>query len=176
MDSDCRDKYQTKSLSAIGEASRRRIERNLHDADELEAQGYTIERGMHRNGAFFAVIGDHPDHEKEVGRIFAENGFSFTLDREGNVKVRINGRLYTLPSVDGHVEGFTHEIAALQGEPSERTIARAIIHSHKIFKPDRSSSVQADISITVAPKGSKYKKEVIAAGVREYMRQVKAHP
>ena len=35
MDSDCRDKYQTKSLSAIGEASRRRIERNSHDADEL---------------------------------------------------------------------------------------------------------------------------------------------
>ena len=153
-------------IRAIGVASRRRIERNTREADELEAQGYDVERNMHRNGAYFAVIGNHQEHEKEVGHIFAENGFSFTLDREGNAKVRINGRLFTLPSVDGRVEGFTHEIAALQGEPDGRTVARAISHSHKPFVYDQSKSIQADIAITIAPMGSKYSREHITAGVK----------
>ena len=158
-------------ICAKGEASRRRVVRNNRDADELERQGYSVERDKHRNGAYFAVIGNHLEHEKEVGRIFAENGFSFTLDREGNVKVRIKGRLYTLPSVDGRVEGFTHEIAALRGEPDPRTVARAISHSHKSFVHDQSKSVQADIAITIAPLGSKYKMEHIIDGISEYVRQ-----
>ena len=172
MDSDCRDIYQTKSLSAMGEASRRRIERNSHDADELEAQGYTVERGMHRNGAYFAVIGDHPDHEKEVGRIFAENGFSFTLDREGNAKIKMpNGRTFTLPSYDGRVEGFTHEIYALEGTPNPQAVARGIKHSYKPFVYSPSNSIQADVAITFAPRGSEYRKRDIMEGVTEFNRQ-----
>ena len=174
MDRDCRDKYQTKSLSAIGEASRRRIERNSHDADELEAQGYTVERGMHRNGAFFAVIGTtHKEHEKEVGRIFAENGFSFTLDRE-DVRIKLRtGEIITLPSVDGRVEGFTHEISALNGQPDARNVTDAIKHSRKVSKRNRKIVVQADVVITIAQNDSGFNKAIIKEGVDEYKRLVR---
>lgn len=160
------------SVQAASKESSKKKERHVREADELELMGYTVERGKHHNGAYFAVIGDHQEHEKEVGRIFAENGFAFTLEREGNVRVRIKGRIYTLPSFDGRVEGFTHEIAALRGEPNERTVARAINHSHKSFMPDHSKSIQADLAITIAPKGSRYNKEHVVAGVKEFLRQV----
>lgn len=161
-------------VKAMGKASRRRIIRNFFEADELEAQGYAVERDKHSNGAYFAVIGDHQEHEEEVGRIFAENGFSFTLDREGNAKVRINGRLYTLPSVDGHVEGFTHEIYALKGEPNVQKVVDAITHSRKAFFNDINRSVQSDVAISVAISGSKYNRSHIAAGVIEYRRRLLA--
>lgn len=161
-----------RKIRASGQFSERRKLRNECEATQLQADGYVVERGGHPNGAYFAFIGNHQEHEKTVGRIFAENGFSFTLDREGNSKIRIKGRLYTLPSVDGHIEGFTHEIAGLQGEPDARTVARAIGHSHKSFVHDKQKSVQADIAITIAPRGSKYSINTIVDGVKEFKRQV----
>lgn len=159
-------------VKAMGKASKRRVIRNCREADELEAQGYVVEREKHSNGAYFAVIGDHQEHEKEVGRIFAENGFSFTLDREGNAKVRMpNGRLFTLPSVDGRVEGFTHEIYTLNGKPNPLTVAHGIKHSFKPFVFDSKKDVQADIAITFTPNGSEYMKQDIKEGVEEYKRQ-----
>ena len=145
--------------------------RNANDADRLERDGYKVERDKHPNGAYFAIIGDHPEHEIEVGRIFAENGFAFTLDREGNAKVKIRGQQYKLPSPDGHAEGFTHEIYALNGEPNESRVADAIKHSYKPFKHDRKYDVQSNIAITISPIGSKYKHEHLARGVNEYKRQ-----
>lgn len=161
-----------RKIRASGQFSERRKLRNECEATQLQADGYVVERGGHPNGAYFAFIGNHQEHEKTVGRIFAENGFSFTLDREGNSRIRIKGRLYTLPSVDGHIEGYTHEIAGLQGEPDARTVARAIGHSHKSFVHDKQKSVQADIAITIAPKGSMYSTNSIVEGVKEFRRQV----
>lgn len=165
-------RHLSRKIGVVGEASKRRLERNAKDADALASLGYNVERNLHRNGAFFAVIGNHPDHEVEVGRIFAENGFAFTLDKEGNAHVKIKGRTYTLPSSDGHVEGFTHEIYALKGKPSATTVANAISHSYKTFKPDTSKSIQADIAITITPKGSQYRKNHIKEGVDEYKRRL----
>lgn len=151
--------------------SNRRIARNNADADILESQGYRVERGKHENGAYFAIIGDHPQHEIEVGRIFAENGFAFTLDKEGNAKITISGQVYKLPSPDGRVEGFTHEIYALNGEPNAGRVADAIKHSHKPFRRDRRQDVQSEIAITISPIGSRYNRTHIRDGVNEYKRQ-----
>lgn len=159
-------------VSASANASARRIGRNNSDADRLERDGYTVERDKHPNGAYFAVIGDHHAHELEVGRIFAENGFAFTLDREGKAMIKINGRRYTLPSPDGRVEGFTHEIYALNSRPNSQRVVDAITHSHKPFRYDERKSVQSDIAISITPKGSKYTRHDLADGVVEYKRQV----
>ena len=159
------------SISASRDVSSRRVLRNAADADKLERDGYKVERNKHPNGAYFAVIGNHPAHELEVGRIFAENGFAFTLDREGNAKVKIKGQQYKLPSSDGHTEGFTHEIYALNGEPNGGRVADAIKHSFKPFKYDRRHDVQSDIAITISQIGGKYQREHLAAGVAEFKRQ-----
>jgi hypothetical protein len=152
----------------------KRIERNNKDAEKYERMGYKVIRGLHPNGAFFADAGNHPAHEVEVGKIMAENGLSTTLDKEGTVIKFPDGRKYKLPSPDGRLQGHTHEIYSLNGEPSERTVAEAIKHSHKTFKPDDRRSVQAEIAISVAPKGSGYKPRHISAGVKEYKRQVRS--
>ena len=161
-----------RQIHASNKFRKARKQQNKSEALRLSLEGYTVEPSTHPNGAFFAHIGNHPDHELNVGRIFAENGFSFTLDREGNKKYRINGRLYTLPSLDGHIERLSHEIVALQGEPDSRTVVRAISHSHKAFVYDQSRTLQADIAITIAPKGSKYTEKHIGTGVKEFMRQL----
>ena len=163
----------SRQVSANGVASARRIARNQAEADKLEREGYTVERNLHKNGAYFAKIGQHHAHETEVGRIFAENGFAFTLDREGNAKIKINDRTLTLPSSDGHVEGFTHEIYKLSGKPDPRTVAEAIKHSRKKFKPDERKTIQSDVAISIAPKGSQYNRFHIRDGVTEYKRQVR---
>lgn len=164
----------SRQVSANGVASARRIARNQAEADKLEREGYTVVRNLHKNGAYFAEIGQHHAHETEVGRIFAENGFAFTLDREGNAKVKINDRTLTLPSSDGRVEGFTHEIYKLSGEPNIQKVVDSIKHSYKLFKADRRRSIQSDIAISIAPKGSKYTKSHIREGVKEYKRQLNA--
>lgn len=167
---------RSRQVRAGDTASERRIRHNAEEADKLERQGYIVERNLHKNGAFFAVIGNHHDHEISVGRIFAENGISFTLEREGNAKIRVNGRTYILPASDGRIVGrlndYTHEIAALEGKPDARTVANAISHSLKPFVPDKSKTIQADIAITIAPKGSQYHRGDIANGVKEYKRRV----
>lgn len=165
-------------ISASRNASERRIARNNAEADQLEQDGYWVERNIHPNGAYFAVIGEHPSHELEVGRIFAENGISLTLDREG-MTARIKGRRYILPSPDGHLggvpkKGLTHEIYKLGGKPDARTVAEAIKHTYKPFRPDPSKSVRSEVAITISPVGSQYHKEDIADGIAEYKRQVKA--
>ena len=162
----------SRRISASTSVKDRRRKRNAQDADELERQGYIVERNKHPNGAYFAQIGKHPEHEQNVGRIFAENGFAFTLDKEGNGKVKINGRLYILPSPDGRVEGFTHEIYALNGKPNPQKVADAIKHSYKPFRFEDAKSVQSEIAISVAPIGSKYNRRHISDGVKEYKRQV----
>ena len=152
----------------------RRWLRNQQEAARLREEGYTVERYDHPNGAYFAFIGNHQEHEKTVGRIFAENGFSFTLDREGNRKMRFpNGRRFILPSCDGHIEGLTHEIYTFNGKPNPQTVAYGIKHSYKPFVLDIKHSVQADVSITFSPKGNEYDEHVITEGVREYQRQLK---
>lgn len=145
--------------------------RNDREVTQLQLDGYTIEKWGHPNGAYFAFIGAHPEHEKTVGRIFAENGFSFTLDKEGDTKIRINGRLYTLPSSDGHVEGFSHEIYGFEKIPSPQKVVDAIKHSRKIFQADRKRTLQSDIAISIARKESGCNLCHIADGVREYIRQ-----
>lgn len=154
-------------------ANDKRIERNRKDANRHETNGYNVERDLHPNGAFFAIIGEHPAHEVEVGKIMAENGLAFTLDKEGTTIKLPNGRRYKIPTPDGHIEGHTHEIYALNGSPSPRTVAEAIKHSHKTFRPDLRHSVQSEVAISAAPKGSGYKAFHIAEGVREYKRQVR---
>lgn len=174
QDSEGGNLYYGRHVRVESPASQRRKERNAKEADELERQGYKVERNLHENGAYLAVIGNsHKPHEIEVGRIFAENGFTFTLDRE-TVKITMkNGQSFTLPAGDGRVEGFTHEISALNGAPDPRNVTDAIKHSRKVFKRDRSKVVQSSVAITVAPKGSGIKKEHIYEGVQEYKRQVR---
>ena len=160
-----------RKIRASGQFSERRKFRKECEATQLQADGYVVERGGHPNGAYFAFIGNHQEHEKTVGRIFAENGFSFTLDREGNEKVRINGRLYTLPSSDGHVEGFSHEIYGFEKAPSPQKVSDAIKHSRKVFEADRKRTLQSDIAISIADKGSDCNLWQIEEGVKEYIRQ-----
>lgn len=109
------------------------------------------------------------------GEIFAENGLSFTLEKDGGVKIRLrDGRSLEMPSPDGIVDNsFTHEIMALQGKPSADKVAEGIKHSFKVWKQDKKQRIQADIAITFTPKGTKYHREDIDAGVKEYKRQVK---
>ena len=161
-----------RKIKASSLFSERRRQRNLCEADQLREKGYIVEWCGHPNGAYFAFVGNHPEHEKTVGRIFAENGFSFTLEREGRGKVRINGKLYTLPSPDGRVEGFTHEIYALRGEPNIQKVVDAITHSRKAFFNDMSKTIQSEIAISIAPIGSRYNLAYISKGVNEYIRRI----
>lgn len=79
-----------------------------------------------------------------------------------------------MPSPDGIADNsFTHEIMALQGKPSADKVAEGIKHSFKVWKQDKKQRIQADIAITFTPKGTKYHREDIDAGVKEYKRQVK---
>lgn len=161
-------------VSASRSASLRRIERNKREAKELALNGYNVEQNLHNNGAYFATKGkSHVEHEKEVGRIFAENGFSFTLDTEKAKMTLPNGETFFLPSVDGRVHGFTHEISALNGTPDPRNVTDAITHSRKVSKKRRDVVVQANIAITFSPIGSGITREHIAKGVKEYRRLIK---
>ena len=176
QDSEGGNIYYGRQIRAESPASQRRKERNAREADELERQGYRVERNLHPNGAYFAVIGNtHQQHEIEVGRIFAENGFAFTLDRENNVKIKLkSGESITLPSLDGRVEGFSHEISAFDSKRADpRNVTDAIKHSRKASKRSGSYSIQADIAITVARKGSSFHRQQIKEGVDEYKRQVR---
>ena len=166
-----------RQVRASDNPSARRVLDNHRESEQLEQDNYSVEKDLHKNGAYFAYIGKtHTQHEKSVGRIFAENGFSFTLDKEGNVKIKLpNGLKVTLPSVDGHVEkDFTHEIYALEGEPDARTVADGIAHSFKLFSMAPSKSVQADVAITIAPIGNKYHRTDIDEGVTEFNRRVES--
>ena len=79
-----------------------------------------------------------------------------------------------MPSPDGIADNsFTHEIMALEGKPSADKVAEGIKHSFKVWKQDRSKSVQADIAITFTPKGTLYQREDIEAGVKELKRQLR---
>lgn len=151
----------------------KRVERNNKEANVYASEGYLVERNLHPNGAFFAVIGNHHAHEIEVGRIMAENGLSFTLDREGTTIKLPNGKRYKIPTPDGHIEGHTHEIYAFRGNPDPRTVVEAIRHSRKAFRPDSRRNIQSEVAISLAPKGSGYKASHISSGVSEYKRQVR---
>ena len=159
-------------------ANEKRIERNLKDADKYDADGYEVYRNMHPNGAFFAIIGKHHEHEIEVARILAENGISVSLDREGQKIKMHNGRNYILPAPDGSVVGnirpkYTHEIRAIRGADKAKLVVAAINHSYKTFDPDPKKNIQTEIAISVAERGSNVTRNDIANGVREYKRQVK---
>ena len=167
-----------------GKSSARRVSDNHREANRLEKEGYKVEKDIHENGAYFAIIGDtHKEHEKEVGHILAENGISSSLDIEGNMKIKLpNGKKMILPSLDGHIgTKYTHEIYALQGKPDARTVADGIEHSYKYFKAMPSESKQADFAITISPKGSTYTRKDIDDGVTEFKRrfasgETKANP
>lgn len=157
-------------------ASSRRIARNNAEADRLELQGYDVTRNMHPNGAYSAIIGEHKDHEISVANILAENGFATTLDKEGTAHITLpNGQTFTLPSSDGKVEGFSMEIAALQGNPSAGKVADGIAHSFKAFKVQKGHNLQSEIAITITPQGagSKFNRTHIDDGVREFRRRVR---
>lgn len=159
-----------------GKGSPRRLSDNHRVANNLERQGYEVERDLHENGAYLAVLGKkHDAGEIEIGRIFAESGMSFTLGGEGASIVMPDGRKLRLPYGDGLLENdFTHEIYRLNGSPNPATVADGIKHSFKVFSADRSKTFQADVAITATPKGSAYHKEHIDAGVTEYIRQMNA--
>lgn len=159
-----------------GKGSPKRLSDNHRVANNLEKQGYKVERDLHDNGAFLAVLGKkHDAGEIEIGRIFAENGMSFSLGGEGASVVMPDGRKLRLPYGDGQINNsFTHEIYRLNGSPNPATVADGIKHSFKVFSANRSKAFQADVAITAAPMGSAYHKEHIDAGVSEYLRQVNA--
>lgn len=164
-----------RKIKASTHFSERRWLRNQQEAARLREEGYTVERGGHPNGAYLAFIGNHQEHEKTVGRIFAENGFSFTLDREGCCKTHIGGKTYTLPSPDGHIAGFSHEIYGFEGIPTPQKVVDAIKHSRKVFKANKSMFIQSDIAISIARRGSGYTTQHITIGVEEYKRQFLNH-
>jgi len=153
----------------------KRIGRNRQLAYEYERKGYVVEKNLHPNGAFFAMYNvgkqTHSVEEIEVGRIFAENGFSLTLDKEGTMIRFPDGRNLKIPSSDGTVEGYTHEIYVLRGKPDSRTVAEALKHTHKTFKTDDRYDIQSDVAITIAPNGSNYHRSTIDYGVVEFKRQ-----
>ena len=166
--------YEVKA-SASNYSARRKA-KNEADANALEGQGYNVTRDLHENGAYAAIIGNHKEHEIAVVNILAENGFASTLDKEGNLKIKLkNGREFTLPSGDGRVEDFTMEIAALTGNASAGKVADGIAHSFKAFNPVKGHDVQSNIAITITPKGtgSRFSRFDIDNGVREFRRRVR---
>lgn len=156
--------------------SERRKEKNEADADALEKQGYKVSKNLHPNGAYAAIWGEHKEHEISVVNILAENGLASTLDKEGNLQIRLkSGQVVTLPSGDGHIEDFTMEIAALTGKPSAGKVADGIIHSYKAFHPMPSKSIQSEVAITITPKegGERFSRFDIDNGVREFRRRAR---
>ena len=154
-----------------------RSARNAKLAEEYERKGYEVIQKGYPLNAFLAIFnGTNPHNqlERTVGEIFAENGICFTLEKDGGVKIRLkDGRTLQMPSPDGIADNsFTHEIMALEGKPSADKVAEGIKHSFKVWKQDRSKSVQADIAITFTPKGTLYHREDIEAGVKELKRQL----
>ena len=154
--------------------NQRRSERNLADSEALRSGGYDVFTSeYYPNNAFFAIEkgSKHHEHEKLVCEIAAENGLSMTLDKEGNVKVRLkDGSTHWAKSLDGTIERFTQEIMALDGEPDVRKVSEAIEHS---FKENKVSKKQADVAISITPAGSKYTTAHILAGVEEYKRRLR---
>lgn len=154
-----------------------RSARNSKLADEYRQKGYEVIQHGYPLNAFLAIYkGTNPHNELErtVGEIFAENGLSITLEKDGGTKIRLkDGRMLEMPSLDGIVDNaFSHEIMALKGKPSADKVAEGIKHSFKVWKQDKNQKIQADVAITFTPKGTKYHREHIEAGVKEYKRQV----
>lgn len=150
---------------------------NLKLAAEYKKKGYEVISDKYPNNAFLAIFkgtNPHNEYERTVGKIFAENGISFTLEKDGGIKIRLkDGRTLQMPSPDGIIDNsFTHEIMSLEGKPSADKVAEGIKHSFKVWKQNRTKSVQADVAITFTPKGTLYNRHDIAAGVKEYKRQV----
>lgn len=156
--------------------SEKRLERNKKDAEKLKQGGYDVEEMLNPNGAYLAIASGakHYEHEIAVGHILAENGFAATLEAEGNMKIKLkDGRTVTAPAPDGKVEGFAHEISALNDKPSVKKVAEAIAHS---YKPNKAGGkpVQADVAITITTeaRGGLYNRSHINQGVAEFKRMV----
>lgn len=152
--------------------------RNQKLAQEYRDKGYKVISNNYPNNAFAAIYqgtNPHKEHEITVATIFAENGISCTLEKDGGVTMRFrNGQQLELPSLDGILDNsFSHEIMALSGKPSVSKVADGIKHSFKAWKHDRSKRVQADVAITFTPKGSQYHRSYFDEGVKEYKRQVR---
>ena len=170
-------KHVISAQNGTTRSNSRRVVRNRKEASKLEKQGYTVEANLHSNGAYFAYSKNALPHEIIVGRIFAENGLSFRIDPQGNKFVKLpDGRKLPIPSLDGNVEGFTHEIANLSKTASASKVADAIEHSYKEFKKDKRYSVQADVAITITTtaEGGAFHREHLSAGVEEFRRRVEA--
>lgn len=152
----------------------RRSARNLAEAEALRKLGYEVYTSdEYPNDAFYAIEkgSKHYEHEKIVCEIAAENGLNMTLEKDGTVKVRLkNGTTLRAKSLDGTIEKFTQEIAALKGIPDVSKVSEAIEHS---LKKNAVSEKQADVAITITPAGSKYKTSDILAGVEEYKRKLR---
>lgn len=151
--------------------------RNMRLTQEYRDKGYEVIANNYPNNAFAAIYqgtNPHTEFERTVATIFAENGISITLEKDGiNVRLR-DGTMFQMPSPDGKLDDiFTHEIMALSGKPSAAKVAEGIRHSFKVWKRDKSVEVQADVAITFTPKGTQFHREDIDAGVAEYKRQVR---
>ena len=98
------DKQVVKLSSGTRNNNPRKI-RNASLAESYEKQGYEVVRRGYPNNAFVAIYkGSNPHNqlERTVGEIFAENGLSFTLEKDGGVKIRLrDGRSLEMPSLDG---------------------------------------------------------------------------
>lgn len=154
-----------------------RMIRNLRLAQEYRDKGYKVIANNYPNNAFAAIYqgtNPHTEYEITVAKIFAENGISITLEKDG-INIRLtDGTMLQMPSPDGLLDNtFSHEIMALSGKPDVSKVADGIKHSFKVWKKDRAKFVQADVAITFTPKGSEYHRKDIDAGVKEYKRQVK---
>lgn len=82
------DKHVVKLSSGTRNNNPRKI-RNASLAESYEKQGYEVVRRGYPNNAFVAIYkGSNPHNqlERTVGEIFAENGLSFTLEKDGGVK------------------------------------------------------------------------------------------
>lgn len=101
------DKHVVKLSSGTRNNNPRKI-RNASLAESYEKQGYEVVRRGYPNNAFVAIYkGSNPHNqlERTVGEIFAENGLSFTLEKDGGVKIRLrDGRSLEMPSPDGIVD------------------------------------------------------------------------
>lgn len=160
------------SVAVSMRATEESVRKNTIWAQQLMKEGYNVTWNEEKT-AFYATIGKgRKEHEYKVVEILAQNGISATLDREGNVFVKIKGRRLTAPSVDGRLYGeLSHEIYSFDAPPTEDTVVDAISHTYKPFHQDMRYSVRADVAITFCPASTKMNRSILDAGVEEFLKR-----
>lgn len=151
---------------------------NAKLANEYRDKGYEVIQNGYPLNAFVAIYPNknpHTEFERKVCEIFAENGISMTLEKDGAYKIKLkDGRSLEAPALDGIADNtLTHEIMALTGKPSVDKVVEGISHSFKVWKHDKNYKLQADIAITFTPLGTKYDRTYMDKAATEFKRLVK---